>query len=249
MRDWRNWLLPILTFLTAACLTALPPRLSDWGDRELAGSVHAEALREDNNFPLRPPALERRLELAAAMELQDSGGLMDARREFTAQESGEMAKEVRGELAALAELGILPRETAETAEFTFTDVYLRDPVDLASARFVRSVSRQGPMTLLLDGETGRVLRLRIHEWRCPLDPAEAGESFLGRLGLEGELVSGSGGFALFHVPNSGVRYDVLQYRTWMEIRLGLKGAAEEETDKTVSQTAQSPKAAVSQYDA
>ena len=51
MRNWKNWLFPILTALTVAALALLPLRLSVLEDRELTGTVHAEALTAENNFP------------------------------------------------------------------------------------------------------------------------------------------------------------------------------------------------------
>lgn len=232
MRDWRSWLLPILTLLAVACLTVLPPRLSDWGDRKMAGSVHAEALQEDSNFPVRPPALERRLELAANGDRLESG-LMEAWREPGAREALELTERVREEIQELGEL--LPPEALELTEFEFSYLSLRDPRDLASARFVRVYNRQIPLFLLLDGETGRALRVRIYDWRCPLDPAEAGAAFLERLGLEGELVSRGGSFADFRVPGSGAKYAVLLYNSQTEILPQLEQAAEEGTPHQAAQ--------------
>lgn len=237
MRDWRSWLVPILTLLAVACLTVLPPRLSDWGDRELTGFVHAEALREDNNFPVRPPVLERRLELAAAGDRSDSG-LMEVWREPGAREASELTEQVRKELRELGELGLFPPEASELTEFDFSYLYLRDSRDLASARFIRAYNRQIPLFLLLDGETGRALRVRIYDWRCPLDPAEAGAAFLERLGLAGELVSRGGGFADFRVPGSGAEYTVLLYNSQTEILPRLEQAAGEAALGALAQTAQ-----------
>ena len=63
MRNWKNWLAPILTCLTVAALALVPLRLSILRDGELTGAVHTEMLAEDSNFPAKPPELPRRLQL------------------------------------------------------------------------------------------------------------------------------------------------------------------------------------------
>lgn len=55
MRNWKNWLFPILTALTVTALALLPLRLSTLEDSRLTGTVHAEDLSEDSNFPFKPP--------------------------------------------------------------------------------------------------------------------------------------------------------------------------------------------------
>ena len=54
MRNWKNWLFPILTALTVTALALLPLRLSTLEDGKLTGTVHAEDLSEDSNFPFKP---------------------------------------------------------------------------------------------------------------------------------------------------------------------------------------------------
>ena len=44
MRNWKNWLFPILTALTVTALALLPLRLSTLEDGKLTGTVHAEDL-------------------------------------------------------------------------------------------------------------------------------------------------------------------------------------------------------------
>ena len=65
MSNWKNWLFPILTGLTVTALALLPLRLSTLEDGELTGTVHAEPLKADNNFPSKPPELPGRLWLLA----------------------------------------------------------------------------------------------------------------------------------------------------------------------------------------
>ena len=61
MRNWKNWLFPLLTALTVTALALLPLHLSTLEDGRLTGTVHTEPLAADNNFPARPPDLPGRI--------------------------------------------------------------------------------------------------------------------------------------------------------------------------------------------
>ena len=126
MRNWKNWLAPILTGLTVVALALLPLRLSTLQDERLTGTVHTEPLAEDSNFPAKPPELPRRLLLLAQQrELADTLTIIGQELEGAAlTESTELG---RRELADLVVSGVLPKYLdPDNAELFAGKVYLRD---------------------------------------------------------------------------------------------------------------------------
>ena len=157
MRNWKNWLAPILTGLTVVALALLPLRLSALQDERLTGTVHTEPLAEDSNFPAKPPELPRRLQLLAQQrELADTLTIIGQEVEGSAL--AENIRLARGELANLAEAGVLPREIdPDIAELFASKLYLRDQTDLSAAGFVELSGYDKASgeyrSLVLDAET------------------------------------------------------------------------------------------------
>ncbi|MCI9649687.1 hypothetical protein [Oscillibacter sp.] len=224
MRNWKNWLAPVFTCLTVVALALAPLQLSILRDQGLTGTVHTEALAEDSNFPARSPALPRRLQLLAQQrELADSLTIIGQNLEGSAlAESVELA---RGELAHLAEAGILPKEIEpDNADLFAGKVYLRDQTDLSSAGFVELSGYDKESgeyrSLVLDAETGLVARLEMDSvWilKEPPDAGEAGAALLDRLGLEYQPVENSPPWASFRLQGAPVLYYVTIDHTTLRI--------------------------------
>lgn len=224
MRNWKNWLAPILTGLTVAALALLPLRLSTLRDQQLTGTVHTEALAEDSNFPAKPPELIRRLQLLAQQrELADRLTIIGQELEGRAlTENVELA---RGELAALVEAGVLPDALdSDNAQLFGSKLYLRDQADLSSAGFVNlggyDKASGEYRSLVLDAETGLLVDLELDcAWilKEPLDAAEAGAAFLDRLGVAYQLVDNSPLWACFRLQEAPVLYYATIGRTTLRI--------------------------------
>lgn len=194
MRNWKNWLFPILTVLTVAALALLPLRLSTLEDGELTGAVHAEPLAADNNFPSKPPELPGRIWLLVQwQEMPENLTIMSQ-----SLESGDRDRETRRLREALADLGTLlpPEAAALLAEvdgdfWDWSRYYLRDQADLSSASFVMASAydktRRVSLYATMDGESGRLVRLSFHcvdGIPCNASALELGEAVLDRLELE-----------------------------------------------------------------
>lgn len=213
MRNWKNWLAPILTCLTVAALALVPLRLSTLQDQQLTGTVHTEALAEDSNFPAKPPELIRRLQLLAQeRELADSLTIIG--QELEGRALAEHAERAREELAALVEAGVLPEALdSDNAQLFGSKLYLRDQTDLSSAGFVNlggydRASREY-RSLVLDAETGLLVDLELDSvWilKDPPDAAEAGAAFLDRLGAAYQLVDSNSLWACFRLQGAPVLY-------------------------------------------
>lgn len=228
MRNWKNWLAPILTCLTVLTMALLPSRLSALRDRELTGAVHAEELAEDSNFPAKSPELPRRLQLLAQHEeLPDS--LTFIGRELEGEALAEAAGQARAELASLAEAGVLPEELVANHDITLFGslIYLRDQADLSSAAFINLGGYDNHSgeyrSLVLDRETGLLVWLELDSaWikKTPLNPADIGAAFLDRLGLAYQpgSTSDAGDYAAFLLPDTPVVYSVNRYRYTLHIR-------------------------------
>lgn len=194
MRNWKNWLFPILTLLTVAALALLPLRLSTLGDGRLTGTVHTEPLAADNNFPARPPDLPGRIWLLVQwQELPENLTVMSQELE-----GGERDREIERLREALAELGaLLSPEAAERLlevdgeSWDWSRCYLRDQTDLSSASFVTAStydkSRRAALSATMDGESGQLVSLSfrcIDGVSCAASALELGESVLERLELD-----------------------------------------------------------------
>ena len=225
MRNWKNWLAPILTGLTVVALALLPLRLSALQDERLTGTVHTELLAEDSNFPAKPPELPRRLQLLAQQrELADTLTIIGQEVEGSAL--AENIRLARGELANLAEAGVLPQEIdPDIAELFASKLYLRDQTDLSGASFVRldGYDRDSGEyhSLVLDAETELLVELELDSvWilKAPLpDPAALGAAFLDRLGLEYQAVSHDPLLACFRLQGAPVVYYVSISHTTLRI--------------------------------
>lgn len=224
MRNWKNWLAPILTCLTVAALALVPLRLSILRDGELIGAVHTELLAEDSNFPAKPPELPRRLQLLAQQrELADSLTVIDQALEGRAlTENTELA---RKELAELIEAGVLPAEIdAGSTNLFGSKLYLRDQTDLSSAGFVNlggyDMTSGEYRSLVLDAETGLLVDLELDSvWilKDPPDAAEAGAAFLDRLGAAYQLVDSNSLWACFRLQGAPVLYYATVGRSTLRI--------------------------------
>ncbi|EOS64230.1 hypothetical protein [Oscillibacter sp. 1-3] len=224
MRNWKNWLAPILTGLTVVALALLPLRLSTLQDERLTGTVHTEPLAEDSNFPAKPPELPRRLLLLAQQrELADTLTIIGQELEGAAlTESTELG---RGELADLVVSGVLPKYLdPDNAELFAGKVYLRDQTDLSSAGFIRldGYDRDSGeyRSLVIDAETGLLVEVELDSiWilKDTPDPAALGAAFLDRLGLEYQTFSHDPLLACFRLQDGPVLYYATISRTTLHI--------------------------------
>ena len=209
MRGWKNWLFPVLTLLTVAALALLPLRLSALEDGELTGTVHAEGLSEDTNFPFKPPDLPGRIWLLVQLnELPE--GLTIMSQELEGEDRDREMERLREALADLGSL-LFPETPGLLAEidgdsWDWTRYYLRDQTDLSSAGFTVASTydetRRRFLTVTLDGESGQILGLMFFRADgLPGSPTagELGEKILDRLGLE-YVPEGSGDFTYFRLP-------------------------------------------------
>lgn len=194
MRNWKNWLFPILTALIVVALALLPLRLSTLEDGRLTGAVHTEPLAADNNFPARPPELPGRIWLLVQwQEMPENLTVMGQELE-----SADRDREIRRLQAALADLGALLSPTAaallEEADgdsWDWSRYYLRDQTDLSSAGFTMASTydkgRRASLSATMDGESGQILHLTFHcadGVPCGASARELGEAILDRLGLD-----------------------------------------------------------------
>lgn len=223
MRNWKNWLPPVLTALTVACLTVLPLRLSGLRDGKLIGTVHAEELGADSNFPARPPELPGRVWLLAERdERPDRLTIVD--QQLEGEELDLALEQVQEELRQLEEAGVLPPMFAAEGfdRVTGNRVYLRDQTDLSSAAFLElNVFWEGTgeyMWLYLDGETGRMLALMSWFYGETMDPETIGRLFLDRLGLEYEMMEQLDTSALFRLTESSALYDFVQKGSFFRLQ-------------------------------
>ena len=194
MGNWKNGLLPILTALTVTALALLPLRLSTLEDGRLTGTVHAEPLAEDSNFPAKPPELPGRIWLLVQwQELPENLTIMSQELE-----GEDRDREMRRLREALADLGTLlpPVSAARLAEadgdsWSWSRYYLRDQTDLSSASFTMAStydkSRRASLSATVDGESGQLVSLAFYcagGIPCDASALELGEAILDRLGLE-----------------------------------------------------------------
>lgn len=229
MRNWKNWLFPILTLLTVAALALLPLRLSTLGDGRLTGTVHAEPLAADNNFPARPPDLPGRVRLLAQYNSAPDF-LTIVGQEPEREKLEELSAQARAELKRLTELGVLPEKSnTYTAEFDGGILYLRDQRDLSSGAFscLHAYDRETGehLVLYLDGESGRILALELVTelvWELDAPAEDIGRAFLDGLGLEYEVTGASAkGAADFRLADGGILYAVRKYRDRFQIDLAV----------------------------
>lgn len=235
MRDWKNWLFPLLTCLIVLVLALLPRRLSLLEDGTLTGVVHSEDLSADSNFPARAPELPGRIWLLARYSALPEG-LTIVHQELEGAALEEASDLARTELRHLAEADILPEEIEEivklSGEFTGNRIYLRDQADLSSAAFLELSSynqeTDALFWLYLDWESGQLLAL---ESTAPLfthylmDAESIGRSFLDRMGVEYERLSSEKAFSkgdgesIFRLPDSFVCYTVRKFWDRLDIFL------------------------------
>lgn len=211
MRNWKNWLFPILTALTVAALALLPLRLSILEDGKLTGTVHAEPLTADNNFPSKPPDLPGRIWLLVQMN-ETPENLTIMAQEL---EGGDRDREMERLRAALADLGsLLTPYTASLLEgvegdsWDWSRYYLRDQTDLSSASFIMASVRGSKgrlhLSATLDGESGQLLSLVFHHIDGVYSAASAqelGEAILDRLDLNYTLAENYDASAYFRLTD------------------------------------------------
>lgn len=227
MRNWKNWLFPILTALTVAALSLLPLRLSTLEDGRLAETVHAEPLTADNNFPSKPPELPGRVWLLAQYQSVPNF-LTIVGQEPEEEKLAELSAQARTDLQRLVALEVLP-EHADTlySDFQGSVLYLRDQQDLSSAAFAALESYDnktgGSLGLYLDGESGRILALELTSellWDFSARAETIGAAFLDSLGLECEPLHADGSYvAVFRLTGSGTLCVVYAYKETLHITL------------------------------
>ena len=208
MRNWKNWLFPLLTALTVAALALLPLRLSTLEDGKLTGTVHTEPLAADNNFPSKPPDLPGRVRLLVQL------GEMPEKLTIMAQEleGRDREREMERLQKALADLRSFTSPRLAGGEidgdsWEWTRYYLRDQADLSSASFTMAFSHdikeRVHLSATLDGESGQLLALVFHHIDGVLiddSPQELGEAILDQLGLNYTLGEVYGSSAYFRLP-------------------------------------------------
>lgn len=218
MRNWKNWLFPLLTCLTVAALALLPVRLSALRDGQLTGTVHAEPLSGDSNFPFKPPELPGRIWLLSQYQtFPDRVVLME---QYLERDSGDWRNAVDmagAELEALYGAGILPFHIEKPyLDPSVVRLYLRNPENLSSAGFLlmeADVKKTGSyMNLILDIETGKALAVDLSsKANYPFDalPLELGKAILDRLELDYIPEEGNDVTASFRLPESGSEFWVV----------------------------------------
>lgn len=240
MRNWKNWLFPILTALTVAALALLALRLSILEDGELTGTVHAEPLTADNNFPAKPPDLPGRIRLLVQwQEMPEKITLMSQELEGEDRE-----REMRRLREALTDLGslLLPSSAARLTEadgnsWDWFRYYLRDQTDLSSASFIEASTydkdRRITLSAVLDGESGQILRLvfrSVDGVSCGASAQELGEAILDRLGLAYTLGENFDASSYFRLPDCGSLFWIA--KEWNELDFSFTldwSAVDEET--------------------
>lgn len=225
MGNWKNWLFPLLTALTVAALALLPLRLSTLGDGRLTGTVHAEPLAGDNNFPSKPPELPGRVWLLVQWrEMPENLTVMS--QELDGEERD---REMRNLREALEDLGSLlsPEAAALLAEadggsWDWFRYYLRDQTDLSSASFVVAStydkSRRVSLYATMDGESGQLVSLALHcedGVSCGASTLELGKAILDRLGLNYTPEQDSDTSAYFRLPDCGSLFWIV--KEWNEL--------------------------------
>lgn len=238
MRNWKNGLFPVLTLLTVAALALLPLRLSTLEDGELTGTVHAEPLAEDSNFPFKPPELPGRIRLLSRwQEMPENITVMG--REL---EGGDRDREMARLREALADLGdLLSPEAGEVLlradghSWDWFRYYLRDQTDLSSASFIEGTTydkaRAITLSAVLDGESGQLLRLVFHSvdgFPCTLSPQELGEAILDRLELAYTLGESFDASAYFRLPDCESLFWILSDRNELDFSFTLDWEAVDE---------------------
>ena len=221
MRNWKNWLFPLLTCLTVAALTLLPLRLSVLEDEQLTGAIHAEPLSEDSNFPFKPPELPGRLWLMLQWrEMPDNLTIMA--QELSGKERDRENQRLQKALLDIQDI-LPPGMAVQLAEMgsdysEYERYYLRDQTDLSSASFSR-IGNYDKRTELsyaatLDVESGQIVSLEVAsidrtQYKSP--PVELGKALLDHLGLDYEVLEGAGernlyGVATFRLPECKARF-------------------------------------------
>lgn len=210
MRRWRTWLWPVLTGLVVLSAVLLPPRLSRLGDRQLLGQVHTEVLAAENGLNAQPLDLTERIGLL--VRWQEGGeGLAQASQEV--EDRAALAALAAAEMDTLADQGALPPFSLDPAELSGERLVFQDAETGGGASFL-SVSlyrREQTLWLVLDEESGRLLRLEVWDplvRKLSPDPEAAGAAFLGRLGVETELLGAGPREALFQVAGTDLTYIV-----------------------------------------
>ena len=213
-----------MTLLTVTALALLPLRLSALEDGELTGTVHAESLSEDSNFPFKPPDLPGRIWLLVRLnEMPENLTIMSQELE-----GEDRDREMRRLREALADLGsLLPPSTAallteaDGDSWDWSRYYLRDQTDLSSASFITASThdkdRRSALSATLDGESGQLLGLVFRHndgVSAAASAQELGEAILNRLGLDYEPQE-SNDIAYFRLPDCKSLFWIA--RNWNEL--------------------------------
>lgn len=226
MRNWKNWLFPLLTAGMVIALALLPLRLSVLRDEELTGTIHTENLAEDSNFPAQSPPLARRLELLAQyMDLPDDLTIIG--QELEAETLEGTVEQLRGELEALVESGVLPgNPITDDTVLSGSQIYLRDQEDLSSAGFLNLGGYdKAPgeyRSLLVDRETGFLAAMDVNGVSAlksaPVDAAALGRALLDRMGLAYQLLESSSSTASFRLEDVPVDFFVTVHAGALYVR-------------------------------
>lgn len=224
-KRWKDLLPPLAAALAVLVLALLPQKLSRVRDAALEGAVHPEALREDSNFPAKPPELPGRARLLG----KNTSGFNNFTSMYQSLEGAELeeaAAQASKAMAALEEAGVLPPGAVpDPGDFYTGDAwYLRDQTDLSSAGFWELHAYSPPaveyLQLFLDRESGEILALELlapalSDWEQ--EALETGGKFLNRLGLEYTWLDGAGRESVFCLEDGETMYYVRRPRDGLDI--------------------------------
>lgn len=226
MRNWKNWLFPILTALTVMALALLPLRLSVMRDGTLTGTVHAEPLSEDSNFPFKPPELPGRIWLLVQWrEMPEHLTVMA--QELEGAERDREFQRLQDALSGLKD--ILPPGLAEQLiniggeSWDCNRYYLRDQTDLSSTSFseIGTYDKRSSLAFsaILNTESGLLTGLQVsgaRDIQFDASPSEMGRALLDHMGLNYEAADAfdsevTYGSVYFRLPESKSQFYVVQY--------------------------------------
>ncbi|QNL43308.1 hypothetical protein H8790_07290 [Oscillibacter hominis] len=214
MTHWKRWLLPVLSGIAVLASICLPEWASGLRDRELMGTVHAEAMDASQNLPVLPSTIQEKMELLYS----SYGKMADEEIGTVEQELGNSAETeawlrelADSMLEQLSNVHLLPQEAVEISEIDGVREVCRRMEDGASASFIRiwSYGKDGLyLFCVLDEETGLVLQAECNLPNLPqydsyvFEAADRGLQYFLGMGLETELISEGGDTALFAVDGT-----------------------------------------------
>lgn len=222
MKKLPFWLFPAAAGLFIAGTVLAPQALSNLRDQRINGVVHAETLTGDNNFGIWAPSMSERIDLMVRWQ-EDSESVSSAVLELTGGELEQVQDNVRAQLGALVDAGVLP-PSLSPREYTVTvsqRTYLWTEENLGGTSFLRiEAVREDPtgegwdcfLSMLVDEESGKAVELLL-DWPGQYANAPpalmAGEDFLSYLSVDHELLNSGKYQAFFSLPGSGAGFRII----------------------------------------